>query len=138
MNLKELLVRHEGMKLYPYPDCVGKLTIGVGRNLADVGISANEAEILLDNDIERCIACAEAAFDWFYRISPVRQDVIISMIFNLGIHGFLGFKKTIQAISIFDYELASKEMLDSKWASQVGKRAYELSEMMRTNEYLKV
>lgn len=138
MNLRDLLIRHEGMKLKPYLDCVGKLTIGAGRNLDDVGISQKEAEMLLENDIERSLALAESAFDWFYRLSPVRQDVILSMIFNLGIHGFLGFKKMIQAISIYDYELASREMLDSKWAGQVGKRAYELSEMMRTNEYLKI
>lgn len=137
MNIRELLKRHEGVKLKPYVCSAGKLTIGVGRNLEDVGISEYEANLLLDHDIERITKQAIDAFHWFTDISRVRKDVVLSMIFNVGLQGFLGFKKTILAIAVNDFELASKEMMDSKWAAQVGGRAYELSEMMRTGEYLK-
>lgn len=135
-KLKALLAKHEGLKLKPYKDSMGKLTIGVGRNLEDVGISEKEADELLANDIMRCHDQAFEAFDWYPALDDARQDVILSMIFNLGMHGFVQFKKTIQAIASKDFELASREMMDSHWASQVGKRAYELSEMMRLGTYL--
>ena len=135
-NLIQLLKRHEGVRLKLYTDSVGKLTIGVGRNLEDIGISLEEADQLLKNDIVRVAEQAEQNFPWLNNLSPVRQDVVLSMIFNLGLHGFMGFKKTIQAIATRDFELASKEMMNSQWAAQVGARAYELSEMMRLNEYL--
>lgn len=96
-----------------------------------------EAELMLANDVERVEDLAEANFPWFKSLDWTRKDVIISMIFNLGFQGFLGFRKMTIAISEGKFEQAATEMLDSKWAIQVGRRAYELSEMMRLGEYLK-
>jgi lysozyme len=129
--LRELLIKHEGLRLKPYVDTVGKLTIGVGRNLDDVGISKDEALFMLDNDIEKCEAELKQ-FDWFNNLDEVRQIVLLDMAFNLGIPRLLKFKKTIQYIQDCDFENAAKEMLDSTWAKQVKGRALELSEMMRT------
>lgn len=129
--LRELLIKHEGLRLKPYVDTVGKLTIGVGRNLDDVGISKDEALFMLDNDIEKCEAELKQ-FDWFNNLDEVRQIVLLDMAFNLGIPRLLKFKKTIQYIQDCDFENAAKEMLDSIWAKQVKGRALELSEMMRT------
>jgi lysozyme len=136
MNIFDLIKRHEGVRLKPYKDSAGKLTIGVGRNLEDLGISSAEADTLLLNDILRIKVQAYDSFSWFKDLSKVRKDVVLSMIFNLGLHGFMEFRKTISAITRKDFELASKEMMNSEWAAQVGPRAYELSEMMRIDQYL--
>lgn len=136
MNLALLLKRHEGVRLKPYRDTEGKLTIGVGRNLEDVGITAQEAEIMLIHDIDSCLKEIAHTFPWMSEFDDVRIAVVASMIFNMGLLGFLEFKKMIQALQLQNFEVASKEMLSSKWANQVGSRARELSEMMRTGNYL--
>jgi lysozyme len=111
-RLREMLIRHEGLALKPYLCTAGRLTIGVGRNLDDVGISELEARLMLSNDIAR-----------------------VNMIFNLGISRFKGFKKMIAAIVVGNFERAAEEMLNSKWADQVGPRARELARMMRMGSY---
>jgi len=133
-RLQETLIRHEGLRLKPYRCPSGKLTIGVGRNLDDVGISKDEAMTLLANDIMRCMAIGHSIFgeNWLM-LDEVRQEVIINMIFNLGEAGFRNFKKTIDYIRMGQYDKAGDEMLASKWAQQVPKRAYELSLAMKTN-----
>jgi len=135
-RLIKTLKRHEGYRKHPYVDSVGVLSVGIGRNLKDVGISELEAETLLMHDIEIATEDAMKIFDDFTEIDSVRQEVIVNMIFNLGAERFSGFRKTIQYIKEKDYENASREMLNSKWAKQVGPRAMELSEMMRSGEIL--
>lgn len=129
-----MLVRHEAMKLKPYRDTQGKLTIGVGRNLDDVGISKEEAERMLDADISRAVGYA-GAFSWYRNLNEPRRDVILSMIFNMGPTRFREFKKMHQALMLGRFEIAAAEMLSSVWATQVGSRARELAEMMRTGSY---
>lgn len=135
MTLKDLLKLHEGLKLKPYKDTVGKLTIGYGRNLEDVGISLVEAELMLDRDIEDARRRAEQLFPWFGIIDAVRQDVIINMVFNMGAAKVTNFRDMIEAIKKGDWTLAGEEMLDSAWARQVGHRAIMLSKMMKTGRY---
>lgn len=132
--LRDLLIRHEGLRLKPYRDTVGKLTIGVGRNLYDIGISKDEAMLMLSHDIERCEREA-GTFPWFSGLTQMRKYVILSMIFNLGFPKFLTFKNLIHALSGGAWDEAANEMLRSKWAEQVGKRAEELAHMMRHNEW---
>lgn len=129
-----MLIRHEGLKLKPYKCSANKLTIGVGRNIEDNGISESEAMLLLDNDVAFFKSEAEK-FHWFKDLNEVRKDVVINMIFNLGVPRFLGFKKMIAAMQSKKFNDAAKEMLDSKWAKQVGKRAEELAGLMRHGEY---
>lgn len=129
LDLKRLLSSQEGFKLKPYKDTAGKITIGVGRCLDDIGISPDEAMMMLDNDIERAINSARV-FKWFDGLSDTRQNAIICMIFNLGLGGFSEFKNMIKAFEDKDYALASKEMLDSKWSAQVGNRATILARMV--------
>jgi len=131
--LRSQLERHEGLRLKPYYDTVGKLTIGYGRNLEDVGISRDEAEFMLDNDIDQVERQLETV-DEYRDLDAVRQAVIANMAFNLGFAGLMGFKNMWAAIGRRDWESASEEMLNSKWARQVGVRAVELSEIMRTGE----
>lgn len=132
-SLEDMLIRHEGLMLKPYRDSVNKLTIGVGRNLDDVGISRDEAIYLLKNDIQKVVAQAKQ-FPWYDKLSNPRKQVVLNMIFNLGITRFSQFRKTIGFIANGDYTAAAKEMLDSKWAKQVGKRATELAGIMERGE----
>jgi lysozyme len=124
------LTRDEGMRKKPYKCTAGKVTIGIGRNLDDVGVSEEEALYLLKNDIKK--AYEEAIkFDWYHKLSSPRKRVIINMMLNLGAPRFKKFKKTIRYISVGDYGSASTEMLDSAWANQVGPRAKRLSTLMK-------
>lgn len=130
-KLVKLLITHEGLRLKPYRDTVGKLTIGVGRNLDDVGITEEEALYLLKNDIRRTIKFLSAVLPFWDRLSETRKIVLIDMCFNLGAKKFMSFKKMRKALEEGDYRLAAKEMLDSKWARQVKGRAQTLARMMR-------
>ena len=132
MNIEKQLILHEGLRLKPYRDTIkGHLTIGVGRNLDTTGITRDEAIHLLRNDLVRVRRELSAALPFFTRLSPIRRQVLIDMAFNLGTRGLLKFKKMLAAIDRGDYEIASIEMLSSKWATQVGKRAQRLALMIR-------
>lgn len=129
----KLLVQHEGLRLKPYRDTAGKLTIGVGRNLDDVGISKQEAAILLQNDLRRAVTAARLVVgEEFERLDPARQAVIIDMAFNLGQKRLSDFRKMINAVRRKDYALAAQEMRNSLWAKQVKGRAERLSNIMET------
>ena len=131
-RIKEQLVRHEGLRLKPYRCTAGKLTIGIGRNLDDCGISQTEAYVLLENDIQNCERqLVDEIPDIYNALDEVRKSVLLNMCFNLGIKGLLGFNNTLAYIGAGDWERAANGMLASKWAKQVGMRAIELSEMMR-------
>lgn len=129
--VKLMLVRHEGLKLKAYQDTVGKTTIGVGRNLDDHGISEDEARLLLDNDITSVWKELTHKVPFFGSLDDDRQHALMDMSFNLGVHGLLQFKKMMGALERRDFVAASVEMLDSKWAKQVGERAVELAAMVR-------
>ena len=125
---------YEGLKLKPYRDTVGKLTIGYGRNLDDNGIGKEEAEAMLNSDVETVTGQLKSAYPWFESLDYARQAVVINMAFNMGMSKFAGFAKMIAAIRAEDYSTATAEMLDSRWAAQVGARALKLSAMMKTGD----
>lgn len=149
--LKAELVRDEGERLRAYRDTVGKWTIGVGRNLDDVGISSAEtaalgittasakrdgisqaqSRMLLGDDINRCEKDLDRALPWWRGLDDVRQRVLLNMCFNMGLRTLLGFRNTLAMVERGDYADASLNMLESKWARQVGARAVRLSRMMR-------
>lgn len=130
--LLDELVRDEGLRLKPYKDTVGKLTIGVGRNLDDVGISEAEAKHLLENDVARTVAALDRALPWWATLDEVRQRVVLNLAFNMGVGKLLEFKNTLAAMQAGNYVGAANGMLASKWATQVGARAKRLAKMMAT------
>lgn len=134
-QLEDQLIKHEGYRQFPYRDTVGKLTIGIGRNLDDVGITDDEAKYLLRSDIKKCIQQLEDAFYWFPNMNQARRDALTNMCFNLGFTRLNGFRNTLIALADEDYELAAKEALDSKWARQVGKRANDIAYMIKEGLY---
>ena len=131
-RLEALLRHHEGERLKPYTDTTGHLTIGVGRNLTDVGITAAESEMLLRTDVARTRAAVCRAWPWVEQLDPVRQAVVLDMAFNLGVSGLKQFKRTMALLKHGRWEAAADAMLDSLWAQQVGQRAVRLAQMVRT------
>lgn len=129
-----MLVRHEGLRLKVYRDSVGKLTLGVGRNVEDVGISIDECMLLLEHDIATKLLELGEAFPWFKTLDPIRQDALVDMSF-MGVERVKDFHNMIRAIEKQDWDGAAAAMLDSHWSQQTGDRAKELSEMMRTGKY---
>ena len=133
--LTQNLIADEGLRLKPYTDSTGNLTIGVGRNLNAEGISVQEALYLLNNDIQR-VETELAPVQNFSTLSQPRQNVIIEMAFNMGFEGVMGFQEMWQAIQAQDWNGAANAMLDSLWAKQVGQRAVRLATSMRTGTYV--
>lgn len=135
IKLAEQLKKHEGLKLKPYTDTVGKLTLGIGRNLEDKGITEQEALFMLNNDVDYFYKKITKELPWIKNLDDTRQNVLVNMAFNLGVSGLFSFKNMLAAVATCNFKLASEEMLNSKWAKQVGNRAVELSEQMRTGEF---
>jgi len=141
-RLRELLRQHEGLKLKPYQCTAGRWTIGYGHNLEahnaawPVSITQEEAEKYLDQDMAAAEKHCQMQIPFFNGLDDVRKAVLIDMCFNLGISGLSGFRKTLTAISGKQYKTAAIEMLNSKWAVQVGKRAIRLSDMMATGKWI--
>ena len=134
-RLTDTLVRHEGLRKLAYEDSVGVLTIGVGRNIEEVGLSDDEIYYLLKNDIRRWETELYNAFRWYKDLDQVRQEAMINLCFNLGITRLRKFKLALRAMEVKDYEDAADEFLDSLWATQVGQRAVEVTYMIRFGAY---
>ena len=137
-KLLEMLKRHEGVRSHVYLCSAGYETIGVGRNISKsgMGLSDDEVNYLLENDILRVLKELSSEYPWFNDLDDVRKDAMIDISFNLGATRLRGFKKALAAMEVADYTLAAKEFLDSKWSRDVKGRAHELASMIETGEYL--
>ena len=137
-SLVEQLIRHEGLRLNPYRCPTGKLTIGVGRNIEDRGITEAEAMVMLENDIAGARADVDMLLEQFqidkWRLNQARQNALINMAFNIGRRQLSGFKKMFAAIKDGNFDLAAAEMLDSKYAADVGQRAVELANQLSSGK----
>tara|TARA_R100000656_G_scaffold95366_1_gene69220 strand:+ start:560 stop:1018 length:459 start_codon:yes stop_codon:yes gene_type:complete len=150
-KLIDTLKRHEGVKTHAYKDSLGVLTIGCGRNIQDgfkigeadpkthrgLGLSDDEIDYMLQNDIERTIKELSSEYPWFNELEEgARKDGIINMHFNLGRPRFAKFKKAIAHMEAANHDMAAIEFLDSRWAKQVKGRALEVTDMIKTNTYV--
>ena len=135
-ELEDQLIDHEGLELKPYRCTAEKLTIGVGRNIEDRGISEDEARYLLKNDIKIVEDELLAQKPEVAGLDSVRQRVLVDMGFNLGIPTLMKFQKMWAAIEAEDFRLAADEAMDSRWAKQVGRRAERLCQAMATGEWV--
>lgn len=134
-RLRGLVSGHEGVRFVAYLCPSGKISIGVGRNIEELGLSKEEVEFLFNNDLERCVSELVSSFGWFSELSEVRQAALVDMTFNLGKPRFSRFKRMIFALSRHDYREAAVQMLESKWARQVPDRARDLAFMMLYDTY---
>lgn len=139
MNLRDLLERDEGRVRHAYKDHLGYDTIGVGRLIDQRkggGLSDEEIDFLLDNDIKKKTAEVRAALPWFDRLDEVRQAVLVSMAFQMGTAGLLKFKNTLAAVERGDYAAASAGMRNSLWATQTPLRVTRLADMMEEGKWV--
>ena len=134
-----MLKLHEGVETHAYVDSLGLLTIGCGRCIqkGSLGLSDDEIIYMLNNDIDRVIRSLGSEYSWFSGLDEVRQAAMIDLAFNLGATRLRGFVKALGAMQDGDYERAADEFIDSKWASQVGSRALEITAMIRTGKWQK-
>jgi len=132
MITEEYIIKHEGIKLKPYLCPAGKLTIGVGRNIEDNGISTDEAIYILKNDIKRCESELREIFDHFDLFDENKKTSLIDIIFQLGKPSFLKFKKMIRAIKKGDWQESVRELKDSRLCREVPSRCEDNSELMST------
>lgn len=141
-KLKADLTRDESSRQFPYMDCCGKpwrecsciekgkLTIGIGRNLDDVGLSPGERDFLLGNDITTVEADLDMALPFWRSLSEGRQRALANMCFNMGVHKLLLFQGMLAAMRAGDWAGASSEALDSAWAREVGPRAQRIAVLL--------
>ena len=155
-NFVNKLIAHEGLRLQVYQDTLGIDTIGIGRNLEDRGITDEELDWMdmpsMDAVYEHGISEADAMYlaqndvqiveEELLRAHPcvedldaVRQLVVMDMAFNMGVPRLRKFKKMWNAIHENKFDVAAKEMLDSRWANQVKSRAVKLSNAMHNGEF---
>jgi lysozyme len=155
-HLLDKVIEHEGMVCQVYQDTLGIDTIGIGRNLRDRGITKEELEYMDISGMEEVYKKGISEADARYmamndirivekelvavhpcvdNLDAVRQMILVDMAFNMGVPRLCKFKKMWYAIHDLNFEAASFEMTDSKWARQVGNRAHKLSEAMRKGEF---
>lgn len=132
MTIRADLLRDEGVRLKPYTDTAAKITIGVGRNLTDVGITQSEAEAMLDGDIRTAEAELDRAAAWWRNMPEPAQRGICNMQYNLGWPRLSQFSNMLAALATGRYNDAADHALDSAWARQVGARATRIAELFRS------
>lgn len=145
-TLQALLLKHEGTRLKPYYDCCGlffrdcrciengkkqgKLTIGTGRNIEDIGISNQESNYLLENDMSRVVSECRENFPWFNSLDDDRQNAVADMNFNMGLTRLKGFVKMLAAVAAGNWKEAANQIKASVWSGQVGVRAIDDATLM--------
>jgi len=122
-NIKEMLIKNEGLVCTPYHCSANKLSIGIGRNLEANGISEDEAMYLLENDINRVVANLDKVWEVWRTFPPLAQEVCVDMAFQMGIAGFMNFRQTRALMEMGCWLEASEEVLRSKYAVQTPNRA---------------
>lgn len=146
-KLKAMLRKHEAVRGFPYDDKTGKqifkgntiqgnITIGVGRNLFANPLSNKVIDICLDEDIAEATDALINNVPCFSSLSAPRQAALIDMAFNTGWFGLSKFRNMLSALNKGDYEAAADEMRNSIWHTQVGQRAIDLENMMRSGKWL--
>ena len=124
------LERDEGLRLKAYQCTSGKWTIGLGRNIEDLGITKAEAYMLLGGDIDRISAELDKALPWWRSLSEPRARALFNLTFNMGIARLLGFPKMLAALKAGEYAEAARQLLDSRYAQQVGSRANRVAALI--------
>jgi len=155
-ELVKMIAIHEGIVLNVYQDHLGIDTVGIGRNLQDRGITDGELSFInktMDEVYENGLTEEEAYYlcmndiaivekellaskPIVNQLNDVRQMVLVDMAFNMGVPRLMKFKNMWLAIEKVNYQLANEEMIDSRWAGQVGSRAMKLSLAMKNGEWV--
>lgn len=137
MNVDDLIQLNEGDRYKPYKDTVGKITIGRGRNLDDVGISHTELLTLFENDKKRATDVLAVAYPWFAGLSEARQAACIDLIFNLGAVKLRQFVRFLAAMAQSDWPKAAQELRDSSLYTQATARTTRNMALIEREEWPK-
>jgi lysozyme len=127
------LRRHEGFRDRPYRCTAGKLTIGFGRNLDDVGLRKHEAEVLLRSDVADVVTALDRAHPWWRTMPEGPRRALVNMAFQLGMTRLSQFRNMLAALERGDWPEARRQALDSRWARQTPNRAAEVADMIHSN-----
>ena len=130
-RLREMLIKDEGYEKFPYRDTTGHITIGIGHNLSDNGLPDHIIERLFLHDIQTVEKQLRGELSYWKTLPDNARLVLLNMGFNLGINGLLQFKRMLAHVRLKEWKLAADEMLNSRWARQVGDRATRLAKLMR-------
>ena len=132
-QVRKRLIAHEGIKLSPYRCTAGKLTIGVGRNLSDRGISQATATQMLEEDIEIVLDELKRALPFWEKLKWNYKEALVDLAFNMGVPRLMMFRRMLSAIEADDPDKAAEELLESRYASQVGVRASNIAGLLRAS-----
>lgn len=138
-ELVKQLRRDEGSVPHAYKDHLGYLTIGVGRLIDQRkggGLSEDEIEYLLNNDIDKRDAELRKRLPWVSELDQARYGVLVAMSFQMGVDGLLGFKNTLELIRTKQWSQAAAGMMNSLWAKQTPTRAARLAKQMQTGVWV--
>ena len=130
-KLRNDLKLDEGIELYPYKDTVGKITIGIGRNLTDRGITSGEAMFMLNNDIAIAVSMLDVNVPWWKDMPEECQRALANMCFNMGWPTLSKFVNMLASLEEGQYREAATHALNSRWAMQVGARATRIAELYK-------
>lgn len=132
---EQYLIDEEGYQQHPYRCTSGKLTIGIGFNLDDTGLSMEESLLILRHRIIRIRGALRKKWRWYDSLCEARQAVLVGMAYQMGLAGLYKFSTTLANVERGDYEAASRHMLASKWARQTPARAQRAAYMMRYGKF---
>ena len=137
-DLMERIKKHEGFVPKIYKDSLGFATIGYGHLVLpeeqwEEGkeYSKEQLEHVFKTDFNNAVGQANGLMDGM-DLDDKAKEVIIEMVFQLGVGGVGKFKKMWEALRRKDYGEASFQMMDSRWAKQTPNRAESLSKVMRS------
>ncbi|MDB5371802.1 MAG: phage related lysozyme [Belnapia sp.] len=139
--LMPMLLAEEGVRLMVYDDATGQPikpgtlvkghpTVGIGRALDTNGITEEEAEYLLGNDVEKVCLALDKDLPWWSGLTVNRRAVLAAMAFQMGVANLMGFKNTLASLKAGDYAGTARGMLASLWARQTPARAKRMADMM--------
>ncbi len=131
MSLIDSIKQHEGYRSKVYKDSLGIPTIGYGFAIKDLELDQDICDLILERKVKDLKDRIKKKFSWYKYMPPTIKDIVVEMCYQLGLYGFSCFKKTISYLQNKEWEKASVEMLDSRWAVQTPRRARELSEIVK-------
>ena len=140
-QLRDTLKIDEGVKYEIYNDHLGYPTFGIGHLIVEsdeeygqpggTGIHEDRVNEAFDKNVSVMVDEAKKIFSDFDNLPEEAQQVIVNMTFNMGRPRLSKFKKFIAGVEASDWEKAAVEMMDSRWATQVGARAERLRDRIR-------
>ena len=133
-KIQQMLINEEGFELRPYRCLSDKLSIGVGRNLDDRGISEDTAYQMLNEDIDLCLSELRQRLPNFDQYPEAVRMTLIDLCFNMGISRLMKFKLTLgyieEGLRIGNYTKAAVELMNSNYAKQLPARAKRNSDRL--------